>query len=256
MLRALWMPTAHFRQAHVVRETRALPRGGARLVFVTDIHMRPAFREKQMGYLCDQLASLRPDLLLFGGDMGESDAYIMKCLSMLSQVPAPLGRAGVLGNNDRYFLGDRAFQAVEEAESMGVALLVNRAARFGGFTVAGLDDMRWGDPEYRDYFADARDQSRILLSHYPNIVAPAVDAMTVKPHLALCGHTHGGQFRLGPLTPYSFGYERRFSPLPAVYGWGESRGVPVLVSNGIGASRIPLRVGAEPQIHVLEIVNL
>ena len=72
--------------------------------------------------------------------------------------------------------------------------------------------------------------------------------------LVLCGHTHGGQFNALGLTPYSIGFERlygrRIAPL-GVAGWQDADGARLLVSKGIGASRIPLRIGVRPEIELL-----
>ena len=91
---------------------------------------------------------------------------------------------------------------------------------------------------------DGRARCRILLSHYP--VLP-----DERPDLMLCGHTHGGQFNLLGLTPFAIGFERLVSRKPHaryIAGLHKQGGTQVLVTKGIGASRIPLRVGVRPEI--------
>ena len=82
------------------------------------------------------------------------------------------------------------------------------------------------------------------MSHYPKLPE-------LLPDLMLSGHTHGGQFNLLGLTPFAIGFERLVSRKPHsryIAGLHEQGGAQVLVTKGIGASRIPLRVGVRPEI--------
>jgi predicted MPP superfamily phosphohydrolase len=70
----------------------------------------------------------------------------------------------------------------------------------------------------------------------------------------LSGHTHGGQFNLFGLNPYSIGFERFGDELPppaVVSGMMRFGPTTLLTSKGIGVSRIPLRIGVRPEIHLL-----
>ena len=74
-----------------------------------------------------------------------------------------------------------------------------------------------------------------------------------RPDLQLSGHTHGGQFNVLGITPYTFFFE------PRRHAWvsGECTlgGVRTIVSNGIGMSRVTLRVGAPPQVHLVRFTK-
>ena len=71
----------------------------------------------------------------------------------------------------------------------------------------------------------------------------------------LAGHTHGGQFNFFGLTPFAIGFERIGSQrglAPAMVSGARRFGQTMLVvSKGIGASRIPLRIGVRAEIHRL-----
>ena len=90
------------------------------------------------------------------------------------------------------------------------------------------------------------------MAHYPKSLLLHAGNCAVLPHLALAGHTHGGQFRFLGLTPYSIGFESRLScrALP-VAGWSDALGFPTLVSPGIGTSRLPFRLNVPPAIHFI-----
>ena len=71
--------------------------------------------------------------------------------------------------------------------------------------------------------------------------------------LALCGHTHGGQVTLLGFAPYTA--SRRGLRYGNHYRSGEieEHGVTVLVSNGVGTTWLPLRLGARAQYHLITL---
>ena len=90
----------------------------------------------------------------------------------------------------------------------------------------------------------------MLLAHYPVAYDFGAGA---RPDLQLCGHTHGGQFCVLGVSPYTFFFE------PFSHAWisGECTlgGVRTIVSDGIGMSRVTLRVGAPPQVHCIRFTE-
>ena len=258
MFRRWIMPTARFSGAEVETLRLPLPGGPLRLVYVTDIHRSRSFTEKHLALLRGQVEDLKPDLLLLGGDYGESRECALETLRALGKIPAPLGRVGCLGNNDVRLFPDRE-ALLDGARAAGVELMGNGAMRLGDIALAAVDDIRHGEPEYKDYFAGLGGKLRLFLAHAPHSLPPAFAAMTVKPHLTLCGHTHGGQINVLGMTPYSIGFETALETHlpkpPVISGAGEYQGAKVIVSNGIGTSRIPLRINVPPQIWVVDIVK-
>ena len=81
----------------------------------------------------------------------------------------------------------------------------------------------------------------ILLAHEPDIFT----AVPPRVALTLAGHTHGGQIVLPfmpPLwTPSEYG--ARFA-----YGHIVEQGRHMIVSGGLGCSKVPLRLGVPPEI--------
>ena len=71
--------------------------------------------------------------------------------------------------------------------------------------------------------------------------------------LALCGHTHGGQVTLLGFAPYTA--SRRGLRYGNHYRSGEieEHGVTVLVSNGVGTTWLPVRLGARAQYHLITL---
>lgn len=217
---------------------------GLRLMFVSDVHLRPCVRPEKLDALIALTVAQRPDMLLLGGDYAETPADCARFFEALTQLTPPLGSFGVLGNNDL----DSTAQLPQWMQKSGVQLLKNSSARIvlsgGALEIGGCDDHKYGAPDTRCLFSDDPDAYRILLSHFP--IAPECACA-----LQLSGHTHGGQLCLGRLTPYSIGFERKFGIL-AVRGEAQFGQTRLLLCNGIGVSRLPLRVGAPPEILLVE----
>jgi predicted MPP superfamily phosphohydrolase len=226
-----------------------------RVAFASDFHASPATAPSLVADACRALAEARPDLLLLGGDFVSFHARHIGALARgLAAVPAPLGKLAVLGNHD--LVGDDAY-IVRQLAAAGVRTLVNGNARLPAphddVWVCGLDDYGQGTPDGDAAFAGA-DGVRLLLMHSPDGLAAAGERRWA---VGFCGHVHGGQFLLpgGRIlithrTPYSKRYIRGGVVEVPAPGGGTR---PLLVSRGIGQGNLPLRRGADPQVHVVTL---
>jgi predicted MPP superfamily phosphohydrolase len=90
-----------------------------------------------------------------------------------------------------------------------------------------------------------RDPARpvVLLAHQP---IQAHDAAVHGVDLQLSGHTHGGQ-----MVPFNLIVKA--AQQPVVSGLGEVDGMPVYVTNGAGFWGPPVRVGAPPDVTLVEL---
>lgn len=226
---------------------------GLRAVFVTDTHVLPRTSRADIDALAAKIAGTRADVMLLGGDYSDRTEDAVRLFDALGGVVPALGGYGVLGNNDTQ-ASDGQNERLETAMARaGCQLLVNRSVRIrrdgGVIWIGGVDEHRYGKPDATGlYPGNPRpDIYRILLSHYA--VMPSV-----RPDLMLCGHTHGGQFNLLGVTPFTIGFEERRIPYQAsmaTAGLFDVDGMKLLVSKGVGASRIQLRVGVRPEINLL-----
>lgn len=221
---------------------------GLRAVYVTDVHLRASTPEAWLTALLAQVADLRPDLLLLGGDYGESVPQQQRFFAALAALPRPrLGIYGVAGNNDREDFADPAALRACMARG-GAQLLLNERVRLplagGVLDLAGLDEEHNGCPRLPAGFGGSGGGVyRLLLQHMPRWPERHAD-------LILAGHTHGGQLNFLGLTPFSVGFER--FGYAATKGVHRRDGMTLVVSRGLGYSRLPLRVGAYPEFHVLD----
>lgn len=236
--------------------------GGYRVVHLSDLHVgtfaaHPEFLER----VVDSVNALRPDLILFTGDMVNHETdEIRPFLSTLSRLHATDGVLSVLGNHDyqvyshRFTLRQRAEQVqalIALQQSMGWTVLCSehRAITRGADTlyVAGVQNV--SHPPYPSHgrLADAlrgipATGCTLLLTHDPWHWRHGVVHHT-QVALTLSGHTHAMQFRVGSFSPVKW-----ISPeWGGLYTQNRQR---LFVSTGIGAV-VPYRIGAWPQIDLL-----
>ena len=225
---------------------------GLRLAFVSDVHALPRTTDADLDALAERIRETEPDILLLGGDYADTAAPCRRFLKRVGKIPVRYGIFAAVGNNDREAFPDLPVLR-RAASDAGIQLLVNESRTIhvgnGRLIIAGLDEYRHGHPDPAGLYPESASDSlyRVLISHFPRGLAPM-------PDLMLSGHTHGGQFNAFGITPYTVGFERVFKRRGSprfIAGMHACRGGTVLVSKGIGASRVPMRVCVRPEIDVV-----
>jgi predicted MPP superfamily phosphohydrolase len=220
---------------------------GARVLLVTDIHAGPFVSPRVLGETFDRLLALEPELILLGGDMttcrlDEFDAN----REAFRKLRAPLGVYAVLGNHDHY-TQDPA-RLTEMLEEEGIRVLHNewvQVERGGGrLTLSGVDDMNLGHPDM-DAALDGAPSPTVLLCHNPDLLFEAVRRDV---GLMLAGHTHAGQIRI-PGLPVIV----RQSRYRLDEGRYRSGGTELIVSRGLGAVGLPLRMACPPEAVMIQL---
>lgn len=240
-----------------------LPRAlnGLRVAFIADLHVNRLFSDDALTALIDCIASQRPDLVLWGGDYAESPADAARFARAAARLTPPLGMLGVPGNNDWEQFGADYAGLRALFDTVGIRLLVNQAhaLRVGDavLNIIGTDDRKYGHPNgaaLRTAFAQR--EMRVLLTHNPCALDGLLSGVGQLPRLTLCGHTHAGQVSALGITPYHLGYEhRRGRHFFRVRGVHCIDGMQLVVTGGVGASAIPLRIGAPSEFHLLTLAQ-
>lgn len=225
---------------------------GLRALLVCDTHVLGRTPDEAIDALVRTMAAQKPDILLLGGDYADHTEDARRLFQAMAAIKPPLGGFGVIGNNDA-----EAWPETDELREVmaaaGFKLLVNESVALpvngGTLYIGGVDERKFGQPRARCLYPAQKSPNtyRVLLSHYPCMP-------DLTPDLMLSGHTHGGQFNLLGLTPFSIGFERLLHPRMAalaVAGLHERDGMRLYVSKGVGASRIQWRVGVRPEIDLL-----
>ena len=229
------------------------------ITVIADLHAGgPDMQLEHIRRIVDRASALQSDIVLLLGDFIASYRFAITKVpdpawaAELARLSAPLGTWAVLGNHDWWhdLKGVRAALA-----GVKIPVLENDAVLLGPagqrFWLAGLGDqlaIRLGHGRFRGVDDLPLTLSRIktddpvlLMVHEPDIFPRVPERVA----LTLAGHTHGGQIVLPfmpPLwTPSEYG--ARFA-----YGHIVEQGRHMIVSGGLGCSKVPLRLGAPPEI--------
>ena len=247
-------------QLDTVYETYASPElpeafDGLRIAFVSDIHSGSLFKEKRVRELVKRVNDLDADVILLGGDYGEDSAGAIRFFECHPGFRAKLAVLGTVGNHDRTLPESNFPKLLQLLKQENIISVVNDAwvLKKGGKTLAfaSTDDFYNGLPCLRKVERLCRKADfTVFFPHSPDLL-PLTYTLSEKSffQLAVCGHTHGGQVSiLGHAIKSSSDYGDRF-----LSGWYRENGADILVSNGVGTSSLPVRLGARPQIHLITL---
>jgi len=247
-----------------------------RLAVLADIHAgEPFMPRERISEIVDHTNALGADAILLLGDYSSRNRWVTRLIgpdefarSMVG-LKAPLGVHAVLGNHDWWDdpIAEKRRSGPTLArlalERVGIPVYENDAVRLEKsghrFWLAGLGDQiafrvgwigrRWlfrGVDDLRGTLAKITDRAPILLmAHEPDIFPRVPERVA----LTICGHTHGGQVRIAgysPIVPSRYG--NRYA-----YGHVVEEGRHVVVSGGLGCSKLPVRLGMPPEIVVIDI---
>ncbi|MBE0513891.1 metallophosphoesterase [Sulfurimonas sp.] len=214
---------------------------GLRIILLSDLHLSKDVGVRYLENLVKKTNALKPDLVLFSGDILQTSALNVKeQLECFRELEAP--SYYVTGNHDIVY-GPKDLESV--MESVGVHCLDNKIAEIAlkGSVVqlVGLSD-RYGfvrgiKRPIKELFGRLDPKlSTILLTHQPKDIAHVED---FRIDLQLSGHTHGGQ-----IYPFSI-VVKYFQPY--ISGLYRYRNTLLYVSRGLGywGVRVRYRVAAE-----------
>jgi predicted MPP superfamily phosphohydrolase len=224
-----------------------LPRrmDGTRLAVVSDIHIGPTTGVAHAERVARVINSVNADVVCVVGDMVDGTvAQLGPLVAPLRNLRSRWGTYFVTGNHEYY---TDYSEWISEVAEMGMRALRNERVEIEGLYLAGVNDLDGedhGDPADFGRALGDRDMTRpiVLMAHQP---VAAEEAAPFGVDLQVSGHTHGGQ-----MVPFNLLV--RLSQ-PVVSGFGNVDGVPVYVTNGAGSWGPPVRVGAPPQVTVIEL---
>jgi predicted MPP superfamily phosphohydrolase len=228
------------------------PLDGLRIVTFSDAHLSATWRRARLERLVELVNEQQPDVVAIVGDLVDAPvSELREDVAPLADLVSAQGVYFVTGNHE-YFTDTEPW--MRHLPTLGVDLLRNErvALRRGGaaLDLAGIDDRTAagsGVPGHGadlDAALDGRDDSVpvVLLAHQPVMVEQAAAAGV---DLQLSGHTHGGQL-------WPFDYAIRLDQ-PTVQGLSSVGGTQLYVTTGAGYWGPPMRVGARPEVAVIEL---
>jgi predicted MPP superfamily phosphohydrolase len=218
-----------------------------RVVALSDLHA-PCYYLSTPD-LIRALNAEKPDVLILAGDMFSVSAF-EKTIAEFKNADAAYAKLAVPGNWE-YQL-DLDFKRLKKAYAdAGIELLVNSACEVNRLKMAGLDDLLHGSPDYI-LAADVSKSASpgLIISHCPGNFGRMTEGSRSRK-LVISGHTHGGQiapFGKALVTPPGSG---RY-----VQGWYRRGKNLMYVMRGVGTSYLPVRIGARPELLVLDLMPI
>lgn len=236
---------------------------GFRIVQLSDFHISPFMTADEIRRCVTIANELKADLVALTGDyLADDPAAQGEVVHALAGLRAPFGVFGCLGNHEFYTETEESITRLFAA--VGIRTLRQERALIQSqgevLNLIGVDYQqarfsRDHDGHLVDRYLEGSEKLvmpgmvNILLNHNPNSFDRAVE---LGIDLTLAGHSHGGQVALSfvnrglalvrPETPY-------------VSGWYEKSGGQLYVNRGIGTTGPPIRLGAKPEITVLELTR-
>lgn len=214
--------------------------GNLNLIQVSDLYLSRTSSETQLEKLIIQINSLRPDVVVFTGDIiNDKIEKVEPLIKKLQQISAPYGLYAVMGDNE---FRNNVYEAKKLFERNRIKFLFN-----GGITIKSSNIFISGIPDYitmierinlhRTIYKSDTKSYRVLLSHSPIII----DALSKEIFdFVFAGHTLGGQF-----FPIHWFVKRINKYLCGNY---KVNGIEMFVSKGVGAFGPKMRLFAPADI--------
>ena len=221
---------------------------GFRIAQLSDFHISPFLTSNEIRRCVTITNELKPDLIVMTGDFvawdPEAEGEVVQALSGLR---APYGVFGCLGNHETETETQESIIRLFAAQNVRILRQEHVPVQVRGeaLNLIGVDDENGRLRGVKELMMP--DTVNILLNHDPSNFDRAA---RLGIDLTLAGHTHGGQLSLEFLHR---GLCLSRLETPYVSGWYEKSGSQLYVNRGIGTTGFPIRVGARPEITLIDL---
>ena len=219
---------------------------GLKIVQLSDLHGK-SFGKGNLR-LIKKVKSQNPDIIVVTGDIvhdykpkGKTTA--LRLVSSLREIAPVLY---IAGNHEMRNKGYRFFR--KDLAEAGAVILDDCSADICGVTFVGLNcaSLKNGAAER---LKPINPQNCVLLAHMPQFIKSYAAAGY---GLVLCGHAHGGQWRI-PFTGVGL-YAPGLGVFPKLTAGLHREGdTQMIISRGLGNSQCPLRLFNPPEIVVINL---
>jgi uncharacterized protein len=245
---------------HISSEKIPQPFDEYKIVQLSDLHSK-YFGKDQSG-LVTKISTLKPDIIVFTGDLIDSDRYDEKPALMLMERLVQIAPVYYVTGNHEWWSGE--FKTLEDKlNDIGVKVMRNSAEEITHgsevIQLVGIDDPAITGEAFAEKSITEEniekaieqvedDHFRILLSHRPEWLSLYSEYGL---DVVFSGHAHGGQFRI-PFVGGFIAPDQGFFP-KYTSGKYEAGNTTMIVNRGLGNSIIPLRVFNRPEIVVVTL---
>jgi uncharacterized protein len=211
---------------------------------VSDVHLGHVNGFRFMRRIVAMLRRLQPDVVFITGDLYDGTKIDTdKSASPWKELSTKFGTYFVTGNHEEFSDPTKYLDGVRAS---GIQVLENEKVIVDGLQIAGVHHSDSANPDrFRAILKHAdldRSRASILLSHAPHTL-PIAEKAGIS--LQLSGHTHGGQ-----IFPFTWFTERIFGKY--TYGLERFGELMVYTSSGAGTWGPPMRIGAQPEIVLIQ----
>lgn len=223
---------------------------GLRIVHLSDLQSK-WYGDKQR-VLSEKVADLQPDLIVFSGDLMDSNHFDPEAGYALMEQLIEIAPVYFSSGNHEHWTVQWP-QIKTKLKDIGVSVMDAEhltPAAYPDVTIYGLGDpVGYGmmeSTQYRQSFELDDQQLNILLSHRPELVE-----LYQGFDLVFAGHAHGGQARLpfvGGIIAPNQGWFPEYDG-----GQYELGKTTMFVSRGLGNSLFPFRFLNRPEIIVVDL---
>lgn len=223
-----------------------------KIALISDVHLGALGSEERLERIVEELNGLEPDVICIAGDFFDTDFDSIqapeKALKTLQKLQASYGIYACLGNHDG---GSTYGKMLDFLKAADIRLLDDAYTVIDDrFILAGRLDASpiggYGGRRRKDFsqMADWEDLTMpvVVMDHNP----ANIDEYGGNVDLILCGHTHKGQVFPGNLITKGLytvdhGYYRKDAQSPQV-----------IVTSGVGSWGMPMRVGTDCEIVLIQ----
>lgn len=234
---------------------------GYKIVQLSDLHSKSF--ENNQSELVEKVKKAKPDLIVFTGDLIDSDRYNEKTSLTLMEKLVQIAPVYYVTGNHEWWSGK--FNSLEDKlKYTGVQVMRNTVEEIiignDKIQIIGIDDPAKVNKSYAERDIAEEDITnaikgleegvnfKILLSHRPELLSLYAQ---YEFDVVFSGHAHGGQVRIpfvGGLVAPNQGLFPEYSS-----GMHDADKTTMIVNRGLGNSIIPLRVFNRPEIVVVAL---
>lgn len=239
-------------------ESNLLPESfhGFKVVQFSDLHYLTTVKEKEVEKIVDKINELRPDLVVFTGDLIDSDKTPTKeelnsLIDSLNKIEVTTGLYAIKGNHD--YTNDY-FEKVFNETKFQILNNSYQLIYYKGTTpilLTGVGSILKNDCDIDQAFSFSEMDNlyTISLLHEPDVIDNIINKYQV--NLALAGHSHNGQIRIPGIGAVMKVAKGKKYPNEN-YTLGNTK---LYVSGGLGTSIYEFRWFDRPSISLYRLVK-
>ncbi|MDO5851989.1 MAG: metallophosphoesterase [Methanobacteriaceae archaeon] len=224
-----------------------------KVALVADFHYGTFVDQSRLQSVVEKVNEQNPDIIVLGGDyVTDDESKVDECFNQLTNLKAPLGIYAILGNNDPK---SKVIDTLDKTDNInyignkGVWIQKNNAQ----IRLGGIGDLSTGTQNLKATTENVSTSDFVILAyHNPNYFPNLDNTNKSTVDLSLSGHTHGGQINLFGYTPFLQKASNNNMYVSGLYTEGQNS---LVVTNGIGEVKAPLRFMATPQITIIKLVH-